>query len=131
MDAFTAMGLGSSERDRALVVATLRIGNETASRPSGRYSGLMRTNWQKIAKAGVPATFEGFASTLREKRRKFRDPLSNFWRHQMAWAFSVTLRPDGLAVKQDVFSIAASVGEEAFARSVLWRMIDAAADAEV
>jgi hypothetical protein len=126
IDAFTAMELGSSGRQRALAVASLQIGKERKQGPPDSHPGLW-TYWEKIASPGMPATWDGYASTLREKRRKFTDLSSYVWRRHMARAFTTTLtqarRP---GVKEAVLRDASTVGEDAFAQSVLWRMIDAA-----
>jgi hypothetical protein len=91
------------------------------------------TNW-KAPRARVvhtspgasAATLEGRAATLREKLRRYRSEEEAIWRRQMASAFMVTLGArDRERCKAAVLERCQQIGENEFARTVLWPMIDA------
>lgn len=124
LDALLALDMGS-ERDVARAVAALDIGRKyQPARPSARHPSHLRTFWEKITRPGAPKTLEGRAATLREKRRKYRDPLSNHWRSVMAGAVMLALYPPDEDAKVRVLAHADAVGEHEFAEAVLFAMID-------
>jgi hypothetical protein len=118
-DALLRLRVAPSENAACDAVAPLRIGVEV---PTDHPDGL--TRWRKRSEAGIAATFKGYAATLRMKRRKYCDARSMWWRRQMASAFVLALQ--GTADdKAHALALASSVGEVAFAGSVLFAMIDA------
>ena len=118
-DALLRLRVARSEHAACEAVAPLRIGVEVpTNRPDGR------TEWQKRDERGVAATFKGYATTLRMKRQKYRDPRSTMWRMKMMAALMVALRGT-TADKYAVLALASSVGESAFAERVLFAMLDA------
>jgi hypothetical protein len=119
----------STGRDRARAVARLVIGTEIKPppSPSKNHPELVATTWDKLSVPGLAASFEGKADTLRVKHHKWRsDPAWEPWRQTIVHAFLIVFREqDGAIAKAQSLWLASSVGEEKFAREVLWPMIAA------
>jgi len=114
------MGVASSELAACQAVATLRIGIEVGAEQAETRDGLIRTSWVKRSKRGVAATFEGYAATLRGKRKKYSDSDSQ----AMARAFVIVRTGRGVDARLAARVLASSVGERQFAERVLMKMID-------
>jgi hypothetical protein len=124
-DTLLRLRVAPSENAACDAVAPLRIGVEV---PINHPDGL--TQWRKRFEAGIAATFKGYATTLRMKRRKYRDARSMAWRLNMTAAVTLALRGTS-DDKPQALALASSVGERAFAERVLFAMIDARASAPV
>jgi hypothetical protein len=126
-----ALQMGS-ERACAMGIAAQEVGWQgRRPTPSIVHPDLIVTNWRKETKPGVrkPATTQGFAATLREKRRRAPTNLSEpagRWRRVMGWCFKAVLAAGNpKTAKTAVAQWADLIGEGVFARKVLHRMIDA------
>jgi hypothetical protein len=131
LDAMLMLEMGS-ERACAMGIAAQAVGWQ-GRRPtlSIVHPGLIVTNWRKQTKPGIrkPKTLEGRAAVLREKRRRApTNPIepAGRWRQVMGWCFKAVLAAgDAKTTKAAVARWADLIGEGAFARQVLYSMIDA------
>jgi hypothetical protein len=131
LDAMVALEIGS-ERACALGIIVQEVGwPGRRPEPSSKYPGLIVTNWRQQTKPGVskPATIAGRAATLREKRRRAPpDPKSpaGDWRRAMCCCFAALLvATEAERAKATVAHYSGLIGEDVFAREVLFKMIDA------
>lgn len=124
LDAMLALDMGS-ERVCSLAVAVWLVGIEiNQPRPVRKW---IATEWAalKTKRGAKAATPDNKATTLRIKRRRVGSQDEARWRKAMAHAFMLVIGArDRDAVKLRVLQLAASVGEEEYARRVMLPMID-------
>jgi hypothetical protein len=125
--------LVASERACAKAVAVWLVGVEgDAERlpPDHRH---VVTNWDpnQTLRGATAATLDGCAASLREIRRRYCSLGEAAWRRCMASAFMIVLGArDREHCKAAVLERCQRIGEDEFARTVLWPMIDAKIDAK-
>jgi hypothetical protein len=119
----------SSERQCALLVAAIDTGHERGSEQASEVHSRVQTSWEKAVRRGAAASFEGRAASLRGKLRKYLnnpDPHARRWLVNIASACMLAIgAKDKERAKMAALARAGVVGEEEFARQVLWPMIDA------